>query len=160
MVTLGGTSSGCDNFNVSDFIFLEESLLPDFDYDALGLTFELGIPMETTLREGDLTSAAGILASRTRHATPTPSPSDALESCREFQTASRVFRAIRCTEEDAGVIRKACTKANNLISSLNTPIPTRSRVSRLLNAYFEFFDPHTPIVHRPNFTIGTTSGMY
>ena len=38
-------------------------------------------------------------------------------------------------------------------------MPSKSRVARLLNAYFEFFDPHTPIVHQSTYRIAGSAGQ-
>ncbi|EXJ66708.1 uncharacterized protein A1O5_10379 [Cladophialophora psammophila CBS 110553] len=146
------------NFNPSDFTFLEDALLPEFSFDALGLSPAIELLSEVPETGRGFSIATEILSSRTRHVTPTPSPNDAPEARPEYQAANYAFRAIRCSEEDAATVQRAFVKANALATDLQASIPTRSRISRWLNAYFEYFDPHTPIVHRPTFVISTTPG--
>ncbi|KAH6995425.1 hypothetical protein EDB80DRAFT_729080 [Ilyonectria destructans] len=147
-------------FEFDDSIFLEDTLLPEFDFNILeNLTF-FSTPQSLTniLNVPDVSTATEILSSRTRHVTPTPSPNNAPELQPEYAAAKQPFQAIRCSDDDVTVVQNAISQANALVPNLEAKIPSKSRVSRILNAYFEYFDPHTPIVHRPTFVISSTPG--
>lgn len=145
------------SLDLTDFVFLEDALLPDLvDYSIFS-------PFLAPSDVGSSATAippatADILDCRTRHVTPTPSPNDAPEGRPDYQGAHHVLRPIRCRDEDANVVQGAFQKASSLAPDLGTSSLTRSRTSRLLNAYFQYFDPHTPIVHRPSFEISSTPG--
>lgn len=148
------------DFSPGDFIFLEDSLLPEFDFNILDHPNSFAPPQRlvNTFCEDDISAAAEILSIRTRHVTPTPSPHYAPEGQPEYPSAKYSFQAIRCSDQDAMEVQKALTQANAMEPSLDAKVPTKSRISRLLNASFEYFDPHTPIVHRPTFVISATPG--
>ncbi|KAH8800331.1 hypothetical protein F5884DRAFT_810039 [Xylogone sp. PMI_703] len=49
---------------------------------------------------------------------------------------------------------KAAAFQDDKLGCLNTfSFPLKSRMMRLLDAYFEYFDAHTPIIHQPTFNI-------
>ncbi|VUC25703.1 unnamed protein product [Clonostachys rosea] len=148
------------HFSHGDLIFPEDSLLPEFDATVFDNTASFNMPEQFVdeLDETDISASAEILSSRTRHVTPTPPLNDVPEGQPDYPATSHSFRVVRCTEEDVEVVRKAYIHASTLEADIEAKIPSKSRVSRLLNAYFEYFDPHTPIIHRPTFAVSTTPG--
>ncbi|KIX00053.1 uncharacterized protein Z518_10980 [Rhinocladiella mackenziei CBS 650.93] len=142
------------NFNVSDFMFLEDSLLPDFEYDFTGLSPGPAAIQVPTQQQPPLVDE-DILSSRTRHVTPTPSPNDAQEGRAAYHVSPRPFRVLRCSQGDVEAVEKALLEASHFEVRIPTHLPNRSRLARFLNAYFEYFDPHTPIVHRPSFSVSS-----
>lgn len=142
-------------FDAADYIFLEESLLPGFcdDFPSRSLP---ELSSEAIAHQSEFQNDTDILASRTRNVTPKPWPSYAPEPGPDFQISRQKFYSIRCGDEDAMIIRLAFNEARTLGANIEPGALTRARISRLLNAYYEYFDPHTPIVHRPTFCISST----
>jgi hypothetical protein len=150
------TSCDWSNFNFPDFMGLEDTLLPEVSYDIFDtcLSDDLGTgiigndPQTQPLR---LTSAQ-----TTSHAGAPVSP--IVESSRSLPKPN-----LRALGIDSRILSdefaRFKTQFNNGIASRligDFAFPRRSRFVRFLNAYFEYFDPHTPIVHRATFRLTDT----
>ncbi|CAI7606820.1 unnamed protein product [Penicillium glandicola] len=150
--------SSCDwsDFNCPDFMGLEDTLLREVSYDIFDtcLSDNLGTgiigidPQAQHLRPrlAQTTSQTGTPLSpigESRQSLPKP-------NIRALGMGSRIFP----DEFD-----RFQTQFNNGIALKlvgDFAFPRRSRFVRFLNAYFEYFDPHTPIVHRGTFRLADT----
>ncbi|KAH7155955.1 hypothetical protein EDB81DRAFT_376314 [Dactylonectria macrodidyma] len=161
------------DLNMGDFAFLDDNLLLGTGAYQLGLdpiaksmgSHQPHQPQQQQQQQHRPQSlqpgleSDEILSSRTRHTSPTVehsnSPDGPVEYNRplDYQVSVRPYRALRCTQEEAEVVSRAFLAAGGSEGIPKVNHLSRSRLARLLNAYFEFFDRHTPIIHRPSFSI-------
>ncbi|EXJ76405.1 uncharacterized protein A1O5_00913 [Cladophialophora psammophila CBS 110553] len=135
--------------SMTDFMFLEDTLLPDFNY----LPVEVSPPQfleEAPSESSQMASSSVILSTKSRHMTPSPVAVDIIQEAGNSQDG---HRGIRITQEDVDSFHQAVKKSDQFKLLTDFQLPSRSRISRFLNAYFEYFDPHAPIVHHPTFRI-------
>ncbi|KAL2837816.1 hypothetical protein BJX68DRAFT_272900 [Aspergillus pseudodeflectus] len=130
--------------NMENFMFLEDTLLPDFHFDADGVAS----PSRPTYPNHQLSRA--VLLSRTRQVTPSPEEHIARTYPQPEECTSRL---LRLREEDIDVFRNNTLNSDQQGVLADYKFPTRARIVRLLSAYLKYFDPHTPIVHRATFDI-------
>ncbi|EXJ53389.1 uncharacterized protein A1O5_13378 [Cladophialophora psammophila CBS 110553] len=138
------------DLNVDDLMFLEDSLFPDFHYDTNKLIPPLHQGHYANGEDNTPSGPRQILLSCTRQVTPSP------EECNQqsHQQAQNVGgRVLRLPQEDVNTFEKNTLDIDNYGLISNFIFPSRIRMTRLLSAYFEYFDPHAPIVHRASFDV-------
>ncbi|CAK7237854.1 hypothetical protein SEUCBS140593_010164 [Sporothrix eucalyptigena] len=63
---------------------------------------------------------------------------------------------LRITANDISILEENITAADVYNMQPDLKMPTASAVMRALNAYMQYFDPHTPIIHWPTFSIANS----
>ncbi|CAK7222042.1 hypothetical protein SBRCBS47491_004733 [Sporothrix bragantina] len=63
---------------------------------------------------------------------------------------------LRITADDIGALEGNIMAADLYNMQEDFKMPTEAAVLRALNAYIQYFDPHTPIIHWPTFSISST----
>ncbi|KIW99519.1 uncharacterized protein Z518_11258 [Rhinocladiella mackenziei CBS 650.93] len=138
------------DWNTGDLTFLEDSLLPNFQYDATELVPPFQPSLDMISDNQSSPQPRGILLGLTRRVTPSPEDGGA-QSSRQGENATT--RGLRLCQEDINSFKKNMSNIHQRFLLSDFKVPSRLRMIRLLCAYFEYFDPHTPIVHRATFEI-------
>lgn len=139
--------------DLNGFTFLEEALLPDFSYDPTELLFPPQAMTNAARNGNPIQVPTEILLSHTRNVTPLPEEED--QSGRPDTTSNR-SRGLHLSPDDINRFTKRLSELNSPQRLCGFDCSSRSRMSRFLNAYFEYFDPHTPIVHRATFDVSNS----
>jgi hypothetical protein len=145
-------------------ILLEDYATPNLEFTTLGEygTFSLPEQLADGSDESESLPATEILSSRSRHVTPISRAEDVLERQFDHHRAADSYssQTIQCSEVIVMTVRSAMARADEFSGYQTSRSATKSRISRFLNAYFEYFDPHTPIVHQSSFNMSSTPGIY
>jgi hypothetical protein len=121
------------DFTFDDDIFLEDPLLFQFNYNHSGLT----IPPTPT--QAAASGPAEQHISQLQLATP--------DSCADTRASSSVLNALQITQDELQDFHDNIYEADGGHDLQDFRPPSLSRTLRCIIAYFEHFDPHTPIVH-------------
>ncbi|KIV90851.1 hypothetical protein, variant 1 [Exophiala mesophila] len=139
------------DLSINDLIFLEDSLLPDFACESVELIPPF-FPTPGVMANAERSSPgpARLLLSCTRQVTPSPEKASTPGDLQREKVATRV---LQFSQEDINIFRSRTLALDRQQLSSDFKFPTRVRTIRTISAYFEYFDPHTPIVHRATFDI-------
>lgn len=130
-------------------LFLEDSLLPDFQYDPLEFCVPFQPAPDITDNQHPASVSGRLLLSSNRHVTPSEDDS----TTGERPERNLVRRGLQLAQEDISIFKKRTLDIDKQKLLADYQFPTRVRMIRLLSAYFEYFDPQTPIVHRATFDV-------
>lgn len=160
----GDANSGTDMDNAFfTSIFLEDALLPDLSLPAMAddMLFDFGSVDPLLHRPSDINAAADRdlrEAARGEGAQPTPPMREDVADRDKDRGASRAEGSggrysVRITTEDINTLEDNIMAADlfNMIEDFK--MPTVASVLRAINAYITYFDPHTPIIHWPSFSV-------
>ncbi|UQC90736.1 uncharacterized protein CLUP02_16266 [Colletotrichum lupini] len=151
--------SGAQHVNLSDFLVLGDSFISEIhpdDFDLRGVT-DLMFDFNTNTIISPPSAETCILLDPSRRVRPVSLFFDAPESLPQYQSSYDTPHLFSCSDDDAIAVNNAFSKAKGTtISTSDSICLSRNQISRWINAYFEHFDIHTPIVHRPTFILSTT----
>jgi len=153
--------SGAQHVNIHDFLMLGDSFIPDInpaDFDLRGVT-DLLFDFNTNSIISPPSGDTCILLDPGRHVAPVSLFFDAPESLPQYQPSYDTPHLFRCSDDDAIAVNNAFAKAKSTTAKNSDSVHLScSQISCWINAYFEHFDIHTPIVHRPTFILPATPG--
>ncbi|KAK1489582.1 hypothetical protein CABS01_12733 [Colletotrichum abscissum] len=151
--------SGAQHVNLSDFLVLGDSFISEIhpdDFDLRGVT-DLMFDFNTNTIISPPSAETCILLDPSRRVRPVSLFFDAPESLPQYQSSYDTPHLFSCSDDDAIAVNNAFARAKGTtISTSDSICLSRNQISRWINAYFEHFDIHTPIVHRPTFILSTT----
>lgn len=151
-------SAGVDPSRItfSEFIALEDNLLPEFSLNPFDILIQ-EVPLPTDgIRYGQGPLYISHLAGPVQPISPITNPGFAISSSSSLGSDNES----RALQEDIDQFEKKM-KARKMVELMgNFSLPRRSRLVRFLRAYFEYFDPHTPIVHRSTFSMSENHRKY
>jgi len=140
-----------DGFDLSltDDIFLEDTFLHHFTYDASGSalpTIPAPTPVATPVATSDMMNA--------HSETTQPGPSEAAQES-EYRPVHSNALQIEPHELETFHTKLAQCDINGDLAAFKRP--GLSRTLRCIISYFRHFDPHTPIIHYASFKISETA---
>ena len=141
--TLSGRIPETMDFSAFPFeedVFLEDSLLFQFNYNHSGLT----VPPTPDPYNG----SNGFDNSTSGMQVVTP------ESATTSRVEASVHNALEVTAEDLHAFYENLDQADEEDDLSDFQRPSLSRTLRCLVAYFQHFDPHTPLIHFASFSVG------
>ncbi|EXJ66228.1 uncharacterized protein A1O5_10844 [Cladophialophora psammophila CBS 110553] len=138
------------DLNMNDLMFLEDSLLPGFPCDSVDLITPFHPTPDLVNVNHSTPVPDRLLLSCTRQVTPSLEESRTLGVRQNEKVAPK---ELQLSSEDISTFRRRTLDIDRQNLLPNFTFPTRIRMIRLLSAYFEYFDPHTPIVHRATFDV-------
>ncbi|KAK1660182.1 hypothetical protein BDP55DRAFT_636332 [Colletotrichum godetiae] len=152
--------SGTEHTNLDDFLMFGDSFVPglnpgDIDIGSVtDLLFDFN-PNDMMLPV-PLPKDICILSDSSRHAAPDSSFCNGPENLPQYQNFRYTPRTIRCSDDDVSAVSNAFAKTHVITATSDSVHLSLSQISRWINAYFDYFDIHTPIVHQPTFMLSTT----
>ncbi|KAK1728518.1 uncharacterized protein BDZ83DRAFT_130425 [Colletotrichum acutatum] len=153
--------SGEQHVDIPDFLMLGDTFISEInpgDFDMRGVT-DLMFDFNANTVISPPSEDTCILLDPSRHVVPVSLFFDAPESLPQYRPSRDTPHLFRCSDDDAIAVNNAFAKAKgNTISTSDTGCLSHSQILRWINAYFEHFDIHTPIVHRSTFIISATPG--
>ena len=132
------------SFSFDEDMFLEDTLLFQFNYNHSGLT----IPSTPNLPGVSLPNISDSSITSIQLATP--------ESAPDLRPDTSVHNALHINTDELQMFHAKLTDADPHGDLHQFRRPSLSRTLRCLIAYFQHFDPHTPIVHFASFKIYET----
>ncbi|KAK1503057.1 hypothetical protein CTAM01_05046 [Colletotrichum tamarilloi] len=151
--------SGAQHVDLPDFPMLGDSFISEIyldDFDLRGVT-DLMFDFSTNTIISPPSAEPCILLDPSRRVAPVSLFFDAPESLPQYQSSYDTPHLFRCSDDGATAVNNAFAKAKGTaISTSDSICLSRNQISRWINAYFEHFDIHTPIVHQPTFILSAT----
>lgn len=133
------TNMDFSGFPFDDNVFLEDSLLFQFNYNHSGLT------VPSTPNPYNASSGTGNYTSGLQVVTP--------ESAATSRVETSVHNALEVNAEDLHAFYENLDRFDEEDDLSDFQRPSLSRTLRCLVAYFQHFDPHTPLVHFASFSV-------
>ncbi|PNS15931.1 hypothetical protein CAC42_4332 [Sphaceloma murrayae] len=138
--------------DVDEFLFLEQSFLPNFEFDPGNLYQDDSALTFPVSKPGRLHPE--ILLERTEPSTPAPSDgSEAIDNLGGRPGELALRSGLVITEEEVDAFTRQLRQVDTYGRLRDFVPPSKARLSRCLSAYFDYFDPHAPIIHRPTFNL-------
>lgn len=145
------------DLTLNDFGFLEDVLLPE-NFNRPGLNTPKPTNHGWMLSRAQPQFSASEPRRNQLHATS--AGGDVTIHVRthlNMSDSESTFRAGFISDDDVQTLRERVFEVDVFNRLEDLEVPSRSRIIRCLNAYFEYFDPHTPIVHLATFSVSESA---